>query len=1433
MKIKSSILAVLAILISTFSYGREYVGQFKSAQKAGNPATAANCAPPVSSNELSINNVRALIQTGGDMWWDLVGVPQYEVPKESGRTSLFAGSLWLGGRDASGQLKVAALRFRQVGMDFWTGPLNIATAEIDPSTCEQWDQHFKSTRQEVELYSTIASGETEAPAGYTIPDYIKTWPAHGNPANNEDPYLAPFVDVDGDGFYNYEAGDYPGYDLSATPECQSGTLLDIYGDENLWWIFNDKGNIHTETGGQAIGMEIRAQAFSFATNDEVNNMTFYNYELVNRSTFDLRNTYFGFFVDPDLGNAQDDYVGCDVERGLGYCYNGDEFDDDNQGRPGYGSNPPAIGVDFFQGPFQDSDGKDNCLCNNYSDAIADEGVVYGGSGVGYGDGIVDNERLGMRAYLYFNNLPSGPTRDPQVANDYYNYLQSIWIDNSGMVYGGTGHPNSPGADANQPADFMFPDDSDPLGWGTQGNVQPSWTEVTSNNSPGDRRFVQSAGPFTLAPGAVNNITVGVVWARATSGGAAASVQAMKQADTKTQALFDNCFQLLDGPDAPVVGIRELDKQLVFALENNAGNNVNDDYFEIDPFIVAPDSLPDDDGNMIYPDTDPVLYDSLSREYRSYRFQGYQVYQLKNASVSAADLYDADLARLVFQCDVKDEVTRLINYRFDLDLEAVVPELRVDVASNDGVYKTFTLSEDAFATGDRALVNYRTYYYMAIAYAHNNYKTYNQTDPDGLDGQKTPYLPSRKSPTGPIIKYSAIPHQTDMQNGGQVLGSSYGDFVPVTRIEGLGNNGHYLVMDEASLEEAVQAPNYRVQTPTYVVGDVAGQTNTPIEIKVVDPLKIQSGDYTVAFYQNAEDEAGDYRWYIVGGELLDTIFSSSAMSSQKEELVPELGISVTVKDVDNAGVDIFTNGLVGSQIVYEDPRNPWLTGVPNADGPVAANWIRSGLNAEDQQEEFWDYDVGFSNGINGDPIDEDEYYETVIGGTWTPFRMGAWNLHGPAANRDSRSFKKVMEGFPAYDDNKGFQLEYVNSVDVVFTDDKSLWTRCVVVEMQDEPTVAEGQAAKLDPRAALSVDKQGLNSSDAGYNAAEGDLVSSTGMGWFPGYAIDIETGERLNMAFGEDSYIQSENGNDMIWNPTSVAFEGIGANRVRFGGKHYVFVFRNNDVEESKYATPKFYDAPENRMPGYDEGAFMYSKLSTADDVDYENVYRAAMWVGLPLLEFGQELLSNKCTVQLRVNKKIAPFSNGPKLSIGESLTAGVEYLVEKGPVVHGGVIYERDQTIIGDGSALLVAPSTGTDNVNNVAETVNGGRPTYGFSLTGLEPSTALNDVAVDALSKIRAVPNPYYAYSDYEADKNDFRVKITNLPGQCKVRIYTLNGVLVREFTKDDDSVTSIDWDLKNAARIPVASGMYIIHIEAPGVGERVIKWFGSMRPVDLDSF
>lgn len=377
--------------------GRVQGNQSSNVAQSGSKLTAG-CSPATAITYLELNNVRCRIDgTKGGMWMErATSTSGYEVPKGSGSFSIFAGALWMGGLDVNGQLKLAAFTYGQGGNDFWPGPLNVYTAEIDAATCAKWDKYFYITRDEVDQFvAWWNSGKTD-PANYTIPQSILNYPAHGDVSLGQDYYLAPFYDVDGDGQYDPEgSGDYPYYDLKGEIDCRKVRDPRLFGDVTFWWIFNDKGNVHTETNGPSIGMEIRGQAFAFATNDEVNNMTFYNYALINRSTFTLTNTFFGQWADTDLGYSDDDYVGCDVQRGLGYAYNGDAFDEDGNGVKGYGNQPPAIGIDFFEGPYQDNDGMDNPLTTNVQLALSQGGIPYKGLGLGYGDGIVDNERMGM------------------------------------------------------------------------------------------------------------------------------------------------------------------------------------------------------------------------------------------------------------------------------------------------------------------------------------------------------------------------------------------------------------------------------------------------------------------------------------------------------------------------------------------------------------------------------------------------------------------------------------------------------------------------------------------------------------------------------------------------------------------------------------------------------------------------------------------------------------------------------------------------------------------------------------------------------------------------------------------------------------------------------------------------------------------------------
>ncbi|MCO4749649.1 MAG: hypothetical protein KC428_06160, partial [Flavobacteriales bacterium] len=267
------------------------------------------CQPSRAQTDLNLNNVRTTILGGGDMWWDLNSA-RYEVPKDGGKHSMFAGALWLGGLDEGQQLKLAGMTYRSSGNDFWPGPLsNDGLASVTKSVCDAYDRHWVIHREQVEMHrawlicrNDVNCDVADKFPGYegNIPDIILDWPAHG--VDSDLPYaLAPFIDLDGDERYD-PLEDYPAYDLDRQFDCRLKETDVLYGDQTIWWVYNDRGNIHTETGAGALGFEIRAQAFAFATNDEINNMTFYNYRILNKSTFRLTNTYFSTWFDPDLGN---------------------------------------------------------------------------------------------------------------------------------------------------------------------------------------------------------------------------------------------------------------------------------------------------------------------------------------------------------------------------------------------------------------------------------------------------------------------------------------------------------------------------------------------------------------------------------------------------------------------------------------------------------------------------------------------------------------------------------------------------------------------------------------------------------------------------------------------------------------------------------------------------------------------------------------------------------------------------------------------------------------------------------------------------------------------------------------------------------------------------------------------------------------------------
>src|SRR6185312_12446069 len=153
---------------------------------------ATGCAVDAGAAYMQINNIRARIMDEGDMWWDPgAGLPRYYAPAAGNVCSEFAGALWIAGVDAGGQLKVAAMTYRQNGEDFWSGPI-YPGFQITAAECLQWDKMFYVTRQEVDNF--VAAGPS---AWATPPTDIANWPGTGPDGN----MLAPYHDVSGNGVY--------------------------------------------------------------------------------------------------------------------------------------------------------------------------------------------------------------------------------------------------------------------------------------------------------------------------------------------------------------------------------------------------------------------------------------------------------------------------------------------------------------------------------------------------------------------------------------------------------------------------------------------------------------------------------------------------------------------------------------------------------------------------------------------------------------------------------------------------------------------------------------------------------------------------------------------------------------------------------------------------------------------------------------------------------------------------------------------------------------------------------------------------------------------------------------------------------------------------------------------------------------------------------
>ncbi|NOT32546.1 MAG: hypothetical protein HOP12_00060 [Candidatus Eisenbacteria bacterium] len=109
---------------------------------------------------------------------------------------------------------------------------------------------------------------------------------------------------------------------------------------------------------------------------------------------------------------------------------------------------------------------------------------------------------------------------------------------------------------------------------------------------------------------------------------------------------------------------------------------------------------------------------------------------------------------------------------------------------------------------------------------------------------------------------------------------------------------------------------------------------------------------------------------------------------------------------------------------------------------------------------------------------------------------------------------------------------------------------------------------------------------------------------------------------------------------------------------------------------------------------------------------------------------------------------------------------------------------------------------------------------------------LAQQEMTRIKAVPNPYFTHSSYETSQFNRELKFTHLPASCTLRIYNLAGDLVRTLQKND-ATSQLTWNLETNRGLPVGSGIYVFHVDAPGIGSHVGKVAVFMEKERLNNF
>lgn len=259
----------------------------------------------------------------------------------------------------------------------------------------------------------------------------------------------------------------PWVDVNNDGTFSRGTDLPEYlGDEQFFYVANDMDSAKTKLvfGSMPIGLEFQVSVFAFS-DAKLKDVVFKRIKLINKSKKTISDMYLSYFADADLGDWMNDFTGCDSALGLAYIYN--STNDDYY----YGTAPPAIGHLWLETP-----------------AVPDSSR--GGH---------KSRQLSLTSYTpNFEDsqpLPEAAGNAAQVS------LMARGLLPSGKMY----------TDPHTGRNTYFPLSGDPAsntGW-FEGSGWPGGPRSY------DRRYWINSGPFNMAAGDTQQVTVAVLMARGT------------------------------------------------------------------------------------------------------------------------------------------------------------------------------------------------------------------------------------------------------------------------------------------------------------------------------------------------------------------------------------------------------------------------------------------------------------------------------------------------------------------------------------------------------------------------------------------------------------------------------------------------------------------------------------------------------------------------------------------------------------------------------------------------------------------------------------------------------------------------------------------------------------------------------------------------------